>query len=112
MRRAYGKYLLIPFLSLLLFGCALTQLDTYNKRAYAAELAINQVLSDIETLKSQDAFTDAQWKRVQEGVRRVRFARMALHAAITYQQDPTQALSEVDRALTFLRPLLIRDKQP
>lgn len=113
MRRAYSL-LSAVVLAVMLSACAAQQLDTPNKRAYAAELAIQGALAQIDQYESQGPhehgqFTDTQWREIKQHLRELRDARAAVQVALQQGQPIGANVATVYQVLEALRPYIVRE---
>ena len=116
IKRAYAG-MLILIMAVMLSACATTQqLDTPNKRAYAAELAIQGALAQIDQYESagpheHGQFTDSQWAAVKQHLRDLRDARTAMQAALGEGASIGANVATVYRILEALRPYIVRESE-
>jgi len=84
----------------LLVGCAsiTPTLDTENKRVYAAELAVEQMLETVERYKSQGRYSDSEWAEIQDRLRTLKTVYVALDDGV-----PSADLETLYAALYALR---------
>lgn len=107
--------LILLLLATIAVACATAQqLDTPNKRAYAAELAIQGALAQIDQYEQNGPhehgqFTDAQWREIKGHLRELRDARAAMQVALQGERPIGTDVATVYRLLEALRPYIVRE---
>lgn len=94
------RYYVMALVLALLAGCASVAptLDTENKRIYAAELAVQQMLETVELNESQGRYSTDEWAEVQSKLLTLRTVYVALDGGL-----PSANLETLYAALFALR---------
>lgn len=102
------KLTLLPalLLALVLVGCAGNPIDTPNERVFAAELALNGALHELNLQHELGTFTPEQWQEIQGHLRTLALARETMWQLYEQGVSPQRPIQTIYAVLLELRPYL------
>lgn len=110
------RLILSILLAVVLTACATPELDTSAKRAYATELAVQQMLEQVDQYRCDrerraagepGCFTPEQWADVFPRLRQLSIAYQGFQAARDQGESLGANIATVNQALRALRPYVL-----